>query len=52
MIYLVFNEGHTAREGDRLVRGEVCEEALRLGATLAELMPGMQRCGGSLPSWS
>ncbi len=39
VIYLVFNEGHTAREGDRLVRGEVCEEALRLGATLAELMP-------------
>ncbi|HKZ08612.1 MAG TPA: sigma-70 family RNA polymerase sigma factor [Methylomirabilota bacterium] len=39
VIYLVFNEGHTAREGDRLVRHEVCEEALRLGATLAELMP-------------
>jgi RNA polymerase sigma factor (sigma-70 family) len=39
VIYLVFNEGHTAREGDRLVRDEVCEEALRLGATLAELMP-------------
>ena len=34
VIYLVFNEGHTAREGDRLVRTEVCEEALRLGATL------------------
>ena len=40
VIYLVFNEGHTAREGDRLVREEVCEEALRLGATLIELMPG------------
>jgi len=39
VIYLVFNEGHTAREGDRLVRDEVCEEALRLGALLAELMP-------------
>ena len=39
VIYLVFNEGHTAREGDRLVRDEVCEEALRLGTTLAELMP-------------
>jgi RNA polymerase sigma factor (sigma-70 family) len=39
VIYLVFNEGHTAREGDRLVRHEVCEEALRLGGTLAELMP-------------
>ena len=40
VIYLVFNEGHTAREGDRLVRDEVCEEALRLGAMLVELMPG------------
>ena len=39
VIYLVFNEGHTAREGDRLVRDEVCEEALRLGALLAALMP-------------
>jgi RNA polymerase sigma-70 factor (ECF subfamily) len=40
VIYLVFNEGHTAREGDRLVRDEVCEEALRLGAMLVDLMPG------------
>lgn len=40
VIYLVFNEGHTAREGDRLLREEVCDEALRLGATLLELMPG------------
>jgi RNA polymerase sigma factor (sigma-70 family) len=39
VIYLVFNEGHTAREGERLYREEVCEEAVRLGATLAELMP-------------
>ncbi len=39
VIYLVFNEGHTAREGDRLVREEVCEEALRLGTLLAALMP-------------
>lgn len=36
VIYLVFNEGHTAREGDRLVRREVCEEALRLGVTLTD----------------
>lgn len=39
VIYLVFNEGHTAREGERLVRAEICEEARRLGATLADLMP-------------
>ena len=39
VIYLVFNEGHTAREGDRLSRPEVFEEARRLGSTLVELMP-------------
>ena len=46
VIYLVFNEGHTAREGDRLVRTEVCAEALRLGATLAALMPGEPEAQG------
>jgi len=39
VIYLVFNEGHTAREGNRLLRDEVYDEALRLGAMLLELMP-------------
>jgi RNA polymerase sigma factor (sigma-70 family) len=48
VIYLVFNEGHSAREGDRLVRPEVCEEALRLGATLVELMPAEPEARGLL----
>ena len=48
VIYLVFNEGHTAREGDRLVRREVCAEALRLGVTLVELMPGDPEAQGLL----
>ena len=48
VIYLVFNEGHTAREGDRLVRREVCEEALRLGVTLTDLMPGEPEAQGLL----
>ena len=39
VIYLVFNEGYAAREGDRLVRTDLCEEAIRLGTLLAELMP-------------
>ncbi len=39
VVYLVFNEGHTASEGDALVRGELCGEAIRLGRLLAELMP-------------
>jgi RNA polymerase sigma-70 factor, ECF subfamily len=39
VVYLVFNEGHTASSGDRLVREELCAEAIRLGRLLAELMP-------------
>jgi len=40
VIYLVFNEGYTATAGGDWVRPELCEEALRLGRILAELMPG------------
>jgi RNA polymerase sigma-70 factor, ECF subfamily len=39
VIYLVFNEGYTASSGDRLVREDLCREAIRLGRLLAELMP-------------
>src|SRR5207249_429890 len=39
VIYLVFNEGYTASSGDRLVREDLCAEAIRLGRLLAELMP-------------
>jgi RNA polymerase sigma-70 factor, ECF subfamily len=39
-IYLVFNEGYAAASGDRLVRGELCGEAIRLGRLLANLLPG------------
>jgi RNA polymerase sigma-70 factor, ECF subfamily len=37
--YLIFNEGYAAAEGDRLVRGELCDEAIRLGELLCRLMP-------------
>ena len=40
VIYLIFNEGYTASSGDRLVRDDLCAEAIRLGRLLAELMPG------------
>jgi len=40
VVYLIFNEGYTASSGDRLVREELCAEAIRLGRLLAELMPG------------
>jgi RNA polymerase sigma-70 factor (ECF subfamily) len=39
VVYLVFNEGYTASSGDRLVRDELCTEAIRLGRLLTELMP-------------
>jgi RNA polymerase sigma factor (sigma-70 family) len=40
VIYLVFNEGYSATAGDAWVRPDLCEDALRLGRMLAELMPG------------
>jgi RNA polymerase sigma-70 factor (ECF subfamily) len=39
VVYLIFNEGYSAAEGDRLVRGELCSEAIRLGQLLCMLMP-------------
>lgn len=39
VIYLMFNEGYTATSGERWSRPELCEEALRLGRILAELVP-------------
>lgn len=41
-LYLLFNEGYKASMGDELVRKEVCEEALRLAALLAEHPAGNQ----------
>ncbi len=39
VVYLIFNEGYTASSGDRLLREDLCTEAIRLGRLLAELMP-------------
>jgi RNA polymerase sigma-70 factor (ECF subfamily) len=39
VIYLIFNEGYTASSGDRLIREELCAEAIRLGRLLTQLMP-------------
>ena len=35
VVYLVFTEGHTASSGDRLVREELCAEAIRLAGCWA-----------------
>jgi RNA polymerase sigma-70 factor (ECF subfamily) len=37
-IYLIFNEGHAATKGEDWIRPELCEEALRLGRILAQLV--------------
>ncbi len=39
VIYLIFNEGYAATAGEDWMRPALCEEALRLGRILAELMP-------------
>ena len=39
VVYLIFNEGYAAADGERLHRGELCSEAIRLGRLLAKLMP-------------
>ena len=39
VIYLIFNEGYSATSGDDWMRPALCEDALRLGRILAELVP-------------
>ena len=39
VIYLIFNEGYSATAGDDWMRPALCEEALRLGRILVELVP-------------
>jgi RNA polymerase sigma-70 factor, ECF subfamily len=39
VIYLIFNEGYLSSEGDRLIREDLCAEAIRLARLVAELMP-------------
>jgi RNA polymerase sigma factor (sigma-70 family) len=46
VIYLIFNEGYTATAGDDWMRPELCEDSLRLGRIVAELMPGESEVHG------
>ena len=39
VVYLIFNEGYTASAGERLMREDLCAEAIRLGRQLNELIP-------------
>jgi RNA polymerase sigma factor (sigma-70 family) len=48
VIYLIFNEGYAATRGESWTRPELCQEALRLGRILAELMAGEAEVHGLL----
>ena len=39
VLYLIFNEGYSATAGADWMRPQLCEEAMRMGRTLASLMP-------------
>ncbi len=48
VVYLVFTAGHTASRGDQLIRGDLCEQAIRLARALAALLPGEPEVTGLL----
>ena len=48
VVYLIFNEGYTASSGGRLIREDLCAEAIRLGRLLAGLMPDEPEAAGLL----
>ncbi|MCF6508281.1 sigma-70 family RNA polymerase sigma factor [Blastococcus sp. MG754426] len=48
VVHLIFTEGHTATNGEALVRADLCAEAIRLGRVLAELMPDEPEVTGLL----
>ena len=48
VVYLVFTEGHLATGGDSLIRGDLCDQAIRLARALAALLPGEPEVTGLL----
>ena len=48
VVYLIFNEGHTASSGDALTRADLSAEAIRLARLLADLMPDEAEVKGLL----
>lgn len=46
VLYLIFNEGYAATAGDDWMRPGLCDEALRLGRIVAELVPGESEVHG------
>ncbi len=48
VVYLVFTEGHLATGGETLIRGELCDQAIRLARALATLLPDEPEVTGLL----
>lgn len=48
VIYLIFNEGYAATGGERLLRAELCQEAIRLLHLVNDLVPGRAEVEGLL----
>lgn len=47
-VYLIYTEGHSATAGDDLVRPALTGEAIRIGRTLVDLLPGEPEAVGLL----
>jgi RNA polymerase sigma-70 factor (ECF subfamily) len=48
VVYLIFNAGYTATSGSEWMRAALCDDALRLGRILAQLLPGEPEVHGLL----
>jgi RNA polymerase sigma-70 factor (ECF subfamily) len=48
VVYLIFNEGYASSSGPRLIREDLCAEAIRLGRLLSGLMPDEPEVAGLL----
>jgi RNA polymerase sigma-70 factor (ECF subfamily) len=48
VVYLVYTQGHLAPAGPDLIRGELCDQSMRLARALTELLPGEPEAAGLL----